>query len=163
MERGVERVIFATRWLLLPFLAGLGLAILAYLLSFGGEVVHLVLDIFTISKSEALMSMLKLVDSVLVASLVIMVIIAGYESMISKLDVDAERHGISWLGKLDAGSLKIKVATSIVAISSIHLLQAFMDVDKISNDKLMWLVIIHLTFVVSSVLLAVLDRLIAKH
>lgn len=163
MERGLERMIFAARWLLLPFLIGLGIAMIAYLMSFGSEVMHLVLDIFTISKSDALMAMLKLVDSVLVASLVIMVIIAGYESMISKLDVDAERHGISWLGKLDAGSLKIKVATSIVAISSIHLLQAFMDVDQTGNDKLMWLVIIHLTFVVSSVLLAILDRLIAKH
>lgn len=163
MERGLERVIFATRWLLLPFLIGLGIASIAYLLSFASEVAHLALEIFTISKSEALMSMLKLVDSVLVASLVIMVIIAGYESMISKLDVDAERHGISWLGKLDAGSLKVKVATSIVAISSIHLLQAFMDVEQTSSEKLMWLVIIHLTFVISSVLLAVLDRLIAKH
>jgi uncharacterized protein (TIGR00645 family) len=163
MERGVERVIFATRWLLLPFLAGLGIAAVAYLLSFAGEVVHLALGIFTISKADALLSMLKLVDSVLVVNLVIMVIIAGYEGMISKLDVDAERHGISWLGKLDAGSLKIKVATSIVAISSIHLLQAFMEIDQTSNDKLMWLVIIHLTFVVASVLLALLDRLIAKH
>ncbi|HWT96103.1 MAG TPA: TIGR00645 family protein [Terriglobales bacterium] len=163
MERGLEQVIFATRWLLLPFLVGLGIAMIAYLLSFASEVLHLVLEIFTISKSDALMSMLKLVDSVLVASLVIMVIIAGYESMISKLDVDAERHGISWLGKLDAGSLKVKVATSIVAISSIHLLQAFMEVDQTSSEKLMWLVIIHLTFVVSSLLLAVLDRLIAKH
>ena len=163
MERGLERLIFATRWLLLPFLIGLGIAMIAYLMSFAGEVFHLVLEIFTISKSDALMAMLTLVDSVLVASLVIMVIIAGYESMISKLDVDAERHGISWLGKLDAGSLKVKVATSIVAISSIHLLQAFMDVEQTSNEKLMWLVIIHLTFVVSSLLLAVLDRLIAKH
>jgi len=163
MERVLEQLVFATRWLLLPFLIGLVLAILAYMVSFVGEVAHLVTSVFSISKLDALMAMLQLVDSVLVASLVIMVVIAGYESTISKLDVDAERHGIAWLGKLDAGSLKVKVATSIVAISSIHLLQAFMEADQVSNDKLMWLVIIHLTFVVSSLLLAVLDRLVAKH
>jgi uncharacterized protein (TIGR00645 family) len=92
-----------------------------------------------------------------------MVVIAGYENVISKLDVDADKHGISWLGKLDAGSLKVKVATSIVAISSIHLLQVFMDIEQYSAEKIMWLVIIHLTFVVSSVLLAVMDRLAIKH
>jgi uncharacterized protein (TIGR00645 family) len=163
MERRLEELVFASRWLLLPFLVGLCLAVLAYLVGFGLDVLHLFLDIFTVSKMDALMSLLRLIDSVLVVNLLIMVVIAGYESVISKLDVDADKHGISWLGKLDAGSLKVKVATSIVAISSIHLLQVFMDIEQYSAEKIMWLVIIHLTFVVSSVLLAVMDRLAIKH
>jgi uncharacterized protein (TIGR00645 family) len=163
MERRLEGLVFASRWLLLPFLVGLCLAVLAYLVSFGLDVLRLFLDIFTVSKMDALMSVLRLIDSVLVVNLLIMVVIAGYENVISKLDVDADKHGISWLGKLDAGSLKVKVATSIVAISSIHLLQVFMDIEQYSAEKIMWLVIIHLTFVVSSVLLAVMDRLAIKH
>jgi uncharacterized protein (TIGR00645 family) len=163
MERRLEELVFASRWLLLPFLVGLCLAVLAYLVGFGLDVLHLFLDIFTVSKMDALMSLLRLIDSVLVVNLLIMVVIAGYESVISKLDVDADKHGISWLGKLDAGSLKVKVATSIVAISSIHLLQVFMDIEQYSAEKIMWLVIIHLTFVISSVLLALMDRIAIKH
>jgi uncharacterized protein (TIGR00645 family) len=96
---------------------------------------------------------------VLVASLVVMVMFSRYENFVSRLDIDAEGNKLGWLGKLDAGTLKLKVAASIVAISSIHLLRAFMNATQISNDKLMWYVIIHLTFVVSAVLMGVLDRL----
>lgn len=162
VESMMERLIFWSRWLLLPFYLGLCLALVAYFFSFTGELVSVFQNIGVWSKNDMLLSVLKLVDAVLVASLVIMVVISGYENMISRLDIDAERHGISWLGKLDTGTLKVKVAASIVAISSIHLLQAFLNVQSLSNDNLMWLVIIHLTFVVSAMLLAFLDKMAAK-
>lgn len=162
IETAMERLIFWSRWLLLPFYLGLCLALIAYFFSFAGELISIFQNIGVWSKNDMLLSVLKLVDAVLVASLVVMVVISGYENMISRLDVDAERHGISWLGKLDTGTLKVKVAASIVAISSIHLLQAFLNVHQLSNDNLMWLVIIHLTFVASAMLLAFLDKMAAK-
>jgi uncharacterized protein (TIGR00645 family) len=108
------------------------------------------------------LSLLSLVDLALVASLILMVMFSGYENFVSKIDMEGKDDKLEWLGKLDAGSLKLKVATSIVAISSIHLLRAFMDAQKIANDKLMWYVIIHLAFVVSAVLLGVLDRITSQ-
>jgi uncharacterized protein (TIGR00645 family) len=162
LETTMERLIFWSRWLLLPFYLGLCLALMAYFFSFAGELFSIFTNIGVWSKNDMLLAVLKLVDAVLVASLVIMVVISGYENMISRLDVDAERHGISWLGKLDTGTLKVKVAASIVAISSIHLLQAFLNVQSLSNDELMWLVVIHLTFVASAMLLAFLDKMAAK-
>jgi len=96
---------------------------------------------------------------VLVGSLIVMVMFSGYENFVSKIDVETGSDTPAWLSKLDAGTLKLKVAASIVAISSIHLLRVFMDAQKIENDKIMWYVILHLTFVVSAVLLGVLDRI----
>jgi uncharacterized protein (TIGR00645 family) len=107
--------------------------------------------------------LLALVDMVLVGSLIVMVMFSGYENFVSALDVEESGERLSWLGKLDANSLKLKVASSIVAISSIHLLRAFMKApDYIQDDNsnaLMWFVIIHLTFVVSAVMMGVLDRI----
>ena len=87
-----------------------------------------------------------------------MVIVAGYENFVSRMDLTEGEEKLAWVGKLDAGTLKLKVASSIVAISSIHLLKAFMDVREIPNDKLLWLVVIHMTFVVSALLMAVIER-----
>jgi uncharacterized protein (TIGR00645 family) len=88
-----------------------------------------------------------------------MVMFSGYENFVSRIDIDEDTEKLGWLGKLDAGTLKLKVAASIVAISSIHLLRAFMNAPQIPNDKLMWYVIIHLTFVVSAVMMGVLDKM----
>ena len=88
-----------------------------------------------------------------------MVMFSGYENFISRIDVSEGTEKLSWLGKLDAGSLKQKVAASIVAISSIHLLRAFMSAQQIPNDKLMWYVIIHLTFVLSALGMAYVDKM----
>jgi len=161
MERKLEWLIFQTRWLLVPFYLGLAVALFIYLIKFTKLLVLLALNVLTLPGEEVLLTTLQLVDSVLVASLLVMVIISGYENFVSKLDIDTSRHGIGWLGKLDAGSLKVKVATSIVAISSIHLLQGFLNVASVDNQKLMWLVVIHMTFVVSALLLAYLDKLSA--
>jgi uncharacterized protein (TIGR00645 family) len=96
----------------------------------------------------------------LVASLLVMVMFSSYENFVSRIDVEGSKEALDWMGKLDAGTLKIKVAVSIVAISSIHLLQAFMNAQQIGNDKLMWYTIMHLTFVISALLLGVLDKIV---
>mgnify|MGYP000647514079 CR=1 FL=1 len=95
----------------------------------------------------------------LVGGLLVMVMLSGYENFVSRIDIDEDTYKLGWLGKLDAGTLKLKVAASIVAISSIHLLRAFMDAQQIPNDKLMWFVIIHMTFVLSALGMALVDRL----
>ena len=107
--------------------------------------------------SESLL--LSLVDMTLVGGLLVMVMLSGYENFISKLDIDEDKEKLSWLGKMDSGSLKNKVAASIVAISSIHLLRVFMEARNVENDKLMWYVIIHLTFVLSAFVMGWLDQM----
>ena len=160
LERFIEKTLFASRWLLAPVYLALSLALVALGIKFFQEVYHVLSHILTLSEADMVLTILALIDMVLVGSLVVMVMFSGYENFVSRLDVDthsAEKLG--WLGKLDAGTLKLKVAASIVAISSIHLLRAFMNALQIPNDKLMWYVIIHLTFVVSAVLMGVLDRM----
>ena len=94
-----------------------------------------------------------------------MVMLSGFENFVSKIDVGEAEERLSWLMKLDTGSIKVKVVSSIVAISAIDLLKAFFDVQAMTNDKLMWLVLIHLTFVVTAIMLTLLDRIAtsAKH
>ena len=160
LERTIEKTLFASRWLLAPVYLGLSLALVALGIKFFQEVFHVLSHIWTLQEADMVLTILALIDLVLVGSLVVMVMFSGYENFVSRLDVDAESaEKLGWLGKLDAGTLKLKVAASIVAISSIHLLRAFMNAQQIPNDKLMWYVIIHLTFVVSAVLMGVLDRM----
>ena len=103
--------------------------------------------------------MLSLVDIALVGGLIVMVMFSGYENFVSRIDIEESEEKLSWLGKLDANSLKQKVAASIVAISSIHLLKNFVNAGQVPNDKLMWYVIIHLTFVLSALGMAWVDRI----
>ena len=98
----------------------------------------------------------------LLRPLLVMVMISGYENFVSQLDIEEGKEKLDWLGKMDSGSLKMKVAASIVAISSIHLLRMFMDAQQLESEKLMWYVIIHLTFVVSAFAMGYLDKL-TKH
>ena len=102
---------------------------------------------------------LSLIDISLVGGLIVMVMFSGYENFVSRLDVDGDGDKLSWLGKLDSNSLKNKVAASIVAISSIHLLKIFMDTQNIENDKIMWYLLIHMTFVVSAFAMGYLDKI----
>jgi uncharacterized protein (TIGR00645 family) len=99
----------------------------------------------------------------MVANLVVMVIISGYENFVSRIEFAETAEKLSWFGKLDAGTIKIKLASSIVAISAIHLLKAFLNAEEIPNDKLWLLIALHLTFVVSALLLALIDRLAFQH
>lgn len=159
IENAIERLLFACRWLLAPLYIGLALALIALGIKFFQEAFHVVLTIGTLAEDQLVLIVLTLIDIVLVGSLIVMVMFSGYENFVSAIDLDEKTHKLDWLGKLDANTLKLKVAASIVAISSIHLLRIFMEARSIPNDKLMWYVIIHLTFVISALLMAFLDRI----
>jgi uncharacterized protein (TIGR00645 family) len=163
MERIFERILFAMRWLLAPLYLGLGLLLILFAFQFFRELVHIVEVAPTLLEVDLILMALTLIDLTLVASLVVMVMLSGYENFVSKLDIGETEKSLAWLGKLDAGSLKIKVAASIVAISSIHLLKAFMNFQSVPNDKLVILIATHLTFVISALLLAIMDRFILAH
>ena len=158
LEQFVERSLFAARWLLAPLFLGLSLALLALGIKFFQEAVHLIVHIFTSSEADLVLTVLALIDIVLVGSLIVMVMFSGYENFVSRIEAEGTDK-LGWLGRLDSGTLKLKVAASIVAISSIHLLRVFMNAQHTDNDKILWYVILHLTFVVSAVLLGVLDKI----
>jgi len=160
IEALIERIILGSRWILVVFNFGLAAALVIYAFSFILKFIKVASGVFTLDESEMILAMLGLIDATLVASLLLMVMVSSYENYVSRLDnADVQ---LSWLGKLDAGSLKIKVASSIVAISSIHLLQIFLNASSYDNMKIMWFVVLHLTFVISALLLGVLDRISAK-
>ena len=160
IENFIETLLFSSRWLLVPLYLGLALVLIALAGSFGIESFHLVVAIITTGEGDIILATLGLIDIVLVANLVVMVILSGYENFVSTIDVAKTDHDApGWMGKVDAGTLKIKVAASIVAISSIHLLKAFMNVRDYPNDKLVALVGIHMTFVVSALMLAWIDKI----
>jgi len=162
MERFFENAMYASRWLLAPIYFGLSFALLALALKFFQEVVHILPAIFIMEEATLILKLLSLVDMALVGGLLVMVMISGYENFVSQLDIDDGKERLSWLGKMDSSSLKMKVAASIVAISSIHLLKMFMDAKNIDDSKLMWYVIIHMTFVASAFAMGYLDKL-TKH
>ena len=127
------------------------------------ELLHVLLHITELAEADLVLTVLGLIDLTLVGSLIVMVMFSGYENFVSTIDAKGT-DSLNWLGKLDAGTLKLKVAASIVAISSIHLLRKFMQVEQIDNDKIMWYIIMHMAFVVSAVLLGVLDKMsFSKH
>jgi uncharacterized protein (TIGR00645 family) len=176
-----EKMLFASRWLLAPIFIGLSLALIALGFKFFQEAWHVFEKLVGMEESDLVLTVLAMIDIALVATLIVMVMFSGYENFVSTIDAKGS-DSLNWLGKLDAGTLKLKVAASIVAISSIHLLRIFMQVDspkvingvavvvngipvdKYTNDQIMWFVILHMTFVVSAVLLGVLDKIsFAKH
>ncbi|PZU88836.1 MAG: hypothetical protein DI528_03870 [Shinella sp.] len=160
LELLVEKIILSSRWILVVFYLGLVAALAVYAVSFGYKFLKVAGNVFEYSEAEMILAMLGLIDAALVASLIVMVMISGYENFVSRFDeTDAE---VSFLGKLDAGSLKIKVASSIVAISSIHLLQVFLNANQFTDGKIMWLTLMHLAFVISAVMLGFLEKLMSK-
>ncbi|MAT51306.1 MAG: hypothetical protein CMK32_09015 [Porticoccaceae bacterium] len=164
MEKTLERGMYASRWLLAPIYLGLSVALMALGVKFFMELVHVIPHLLTISEMDLILLVLSLVDISLVGGLIVMVMLSGYENFVSQLDLKESDDKLSWLGKLDTGSLKNKVAASIVAISSIHLLKIFMNAQQVDNDKLLWYVVIHITFVVSAFMMGLLDRMMRdKH
>jgi uncharacterized protein (TIGR00645 family) len=159
MERILENMLYASRWVLAPIYLGLSAALILLGAKFFEEILHAAPLVFAMKETDLVLVVLSLVDMALVGGLLVMVMFSGYENFVSRIDVAEGTEKLSWLGKLDSGSLKQKVAASIVAISSIHLLRAFMSASTVPNDKLMWYVIIHLTFVVSAMGMAYLDRM----
>ena len=159
MERIIESTMYASRWLLAPIYMGLSLAVLLLCIKFFQEAIHVFPLVFSMKESDLVLVTLSLVDMALVGGLLVMVMLSGYENFVSAIDLKEGQEKLSWLGKLDSGSLKQKVAASIVAISSIHLLKAFMAAQQIANDKLMWYVIIHMTFVLSAIGMSFVDKM----
>ncbi|MEJ2417686.1 MAG: TIGR00645 family protein [Exilibacterium sp.] len=159
MERYFENLMYSARWILAPIYLGLSLALLILGFKFFQEVFHIIPHVFTMKEADLVLLVLSLIDVALVGGLLVMVMFSGYENFVSQLDIDEGREKLSWLGKMDTGTLKNKVAASIVAISSIHLLKVFVNAENINNDKLMWYVIIHLTFVTSAFVMGVLDKM----
>ena len=159
LEHLVESVILASRWLLVVFYLGLAIALGLYAVSFLRKLYDFTTKVLVVEETDAILKMLALIDAALVASLVVMVIISGYENFVSRFDnADSE---VSFLGKIDAGSLKIKVASTIVAISSIHLLQIFLNIASYTDNQVMWLTIMHMAFVLSALFLAYIDRVMS--
>ena len=158
-----RKLFYSARWILAPLFLGLSLALLALALKFFQEVWHVLPHVFELSESDLILSLLSMVDMGLVGGLIVMVMYSSYENFVSRLDLDEkDSERLGWLGKMDAGSLKNKVAASIVAISSIHLLRIFMNISTIENDKLLWYVIVHLTFVLSALVMCWIDLLTRK-
>jgi uncharacterized protein (TIGR00645 family) len=159
IEHLIESIILASRWLLVVFYLGLTAALGLYAFSFIRKLWEYASNVTVLDETDAILKILALIDASLVASLVVMVIISGYENFVSRFDnVDDKNGELAWLGKIDASSLKIKVASTIVAISSIHLLQVFLNANQFTDSKIMWLTIVHMAFVLSALLLAYIDK-----
>jgi uncharacterized protein (TIGR00645 family) len=159
MERFIERVLLASRWLLAPLYLGLALLLLLFVAQFFIGVAHIARVTLAGEDAHITLSALALLDLVLVASLIVMVMLSGFENFIGKITLGEAQQRLTWLTELDTGSLKVKIMGSIVVISAIDLLEHFFSIESVPSDKLIWLVGLHLTFVVTAVLLAVLDRL----
>ncbi|MBB1270014.1 TIGR00645 family protein [Shewanella sp. SR44-3] len=162
MEKVFEKLMYASRWIMAPIYLGLSLVLFALGIKFFQEIFHILPNIFDIAEVDLVLITLSLIDITLVGGLLIMVMFSGYENFVSQLDVGESSEKLNWLGKMDAGSLKNKVAASIVAISSIHLLKVFMNAENIENDKIMWYLLIHITFVLSAFAMGYLDKITRK-
>ena len=160
MERLIESILFGSRWLLVPFYLGLVVSLALLMVKFLEELVHLFPQVLHMTEGSMILAILGLIDLSLTANLLILMILSGYESFVSRMEAHVDRP--EWMGKVDFSGLKLKLVGSVVAISAIQLLRAFMNIGQTPERDLMWLVIVHLTFVVSGVLLALMDRLIAS-
>ncbi len=166
MERGLESTLFASRWLLAPFYVGLVIALATLLMVFVRELVGEMSHIMTMTSEDAILMALSLIDLSLAGNLIVLVTFSGYENFVSKMESANVADRPDWMGTLDFSELKLKVIASIVAISAIALLRAFMQLLQpnvvVDKDKYVWLVIVHLTFVISGVLLATMDWMASR-
>ena len=165
VEGWLESLLFASRWILAPIYLGLALSLIVLLIKFVAELAHIVTHAFSASESDVILGVLALVDLALTGSLLVIVIFSGYENFVSRIDHGNHKDWPEWMGKIDFSALKLKLLSSIVAISAVQLLKQFMSLKVVTPENervLFWLVVIHVVFVVSSVFLALSDR-IAGH
>lgn len=160
VEKRIPQLIFASRWLQAPLYLGLVVVLGVYVYEFGVSLSHLVMQANTLNETTIMLHALDLIDVVMIANLLIMVIIGGYETFVSRLNLKAHRDSPDWLDEVNAGTLKIKLALSLVSISSIHLLRTFIDPSQKDNYTIMWQVIIHVTLVLSALSIAFSNKLI---
>jgi uncharacterized protein (TIGR00645 family) len=161
-ERAFEIVLFSSRWLMAPFYIGLVAALGVLLITFVREIIHAIPHIMEMADYDVILFVLTLIDLSLAANLLLMVIFAGYEDFVSKMDIKGHPDRPDWMGKVDFSGMKLKLVASIVAISAIHLLKAFMSLGTTDKTQLAWLVGIHMAFVTSGVLLALMDYIAGK-
>ena len=154
--------IFWSRWLQLPMYLGLIVALGIYSYKFMLKLWDLTINLGILKEDDILLNVLSLIDVVMIANLLVMVIIGGYEIFVSRLDVQDHREQPEWLAHVDAGVLKVKLGMALITISSIHLLRSFIDAGNISEHTLKWEVIIHMVLVVSAGFIAVTDWMINK-
>ena len=162
VERNLERGLFASRWLMAPFYVGLVVALFVLLVTFLRAIVLELPEIADLDEAKVILWVLTLIDLSLAANLIVMVIFAGYENCVSKMDIEGHPDRPMWMGTIDFSAMKLKLVASIVAISAIHLLKAFMSLQSYSREQLIFLTVIHITFVVSGVLLALMDYIADK-
>lgn len=160
VERGLETLIFWSRWFQAPMYLGLVLGALIYAYKFLVELVHLCRHVNTLTEEAVMLGVLTLVDITMVANLITMVVIGGYSSFVSRLDVEDHEDRPDWLETVDAGSLKIKLVASLIGISAIHLLKSFINLDEKPVEQVKWQVIIHTTFLFSAIALAICERIL---
>ena len=159
--RPLSALIFASRWLQLPLYLGLIVAQVVYVYQFWTELVHLVqlTTLRNISETEIMLIVLGLIDVVMIANLLVMVIIGGYETFVSRLKLEKHPDQPEWLSHVNASVLKVKLATAIIGISSIHLLKTFINAEQLAEKVIMWQVIIHALFVLSAIGIAYVEKL----
>jgi len=157
----LESFIFASRWIQAPLYIGLIVAQVVYCYLFMIELSHLVVDAFStthVSEADVMLVVLGLIDVVMIANLLVMVIVGGYETFVSRLDLEDHPDQPEWLSHVNAGVLKIKLSTAIIGISSIHLLKSFINAGNLSEHTLMWQVVIHVVFLFSALAMAIVDK-----
>ncbi len=165
VESGLEKTLFASRWLLAPMYLGLTLALAMLVVVFLRDVIYYLPQVLEMSVDKVILVSLTFIDLTLAANLLLIVMFSGYESFVSKLDIDGAKDRPAWMGTVDFGGMKLKLIASIVAISGIHLLKRFMEIGKegpVNEVELKWMVIIHGIFIVSGVMMAAMDYVVAK-
>lgn len=154
-------ILFGSRWLQLPLYLGLIVAQGVYVYFFAVELVHLVGKTAHLSESDIMLIVLGLIDVVMISNLLIMVIVGGYETFVSRLNLAGHPDEPDWLSHVNANLLKVKLATAIIGISSIHLLKTFINAENLSDKVLLWQTVIHMAFIASAVSIAYIDKLMS--
>jgi uncharacterized protein (TIGR00645 family) len=157
----MSNILFGSRWLQLPLYLGLILAQAVYVYFFGIELWHLIQHTTTIKEADIMLIVLGLIDVVMISNLLIMVIVGGYETFVSRLNLRGHPDEPDWLSHVNANLLKVKLATAIIGISSIHLLKTFINAENLSDKVLIAQTVIHMTFVLSAIAIAYIDKLMS--
>jgi uncharacterized protein (TIGR00645 family) len=159
LERAFERIIFSSRWVLAPFFLALGVALVGLLIKTIQHMFHFIGHFAELSESGVILNVLSVVDLTLTGSLIVIVIFSGYENFVSRIDIAEHSDWPEWMSQIDFTGLKLKLMSSLVAISGIQLLRNFMELSDASDRDITWTVVIHFAFVLSCLLLALTDRL----
>lgn len=161
IEKKLPNIIFASRWLQAPLYFGLIIVLGVYVYEFAISLTHLVSNANKYTETTIMLHALDLIDVVMIANLLIMVIIGGYETFVSRMHLQSHPDNPDWLDEVNAGTMKIKLALALISISSIHLLRTFIDPSQVSHDAVLWQVVIHITLVGSAIGIAFTNKLIS--